>query len=387
MYSDYTTADFESAKRDRQPLAEDIAETILASITDLHGDNKNVGLQSIKLKKLWGKYDIEWPLSRHINILTGDNGAGKSTLLYTLYVALRNPKNKNKIWEKSDGIDITFSDGKKLSSLYLNDKLSAYKEGAQEINVPGLTKALNEIINQVESKYQSEELQDVIIQSSFTVAFNSDGSEAKVSDVLSNTKVDLIRTFDIFKYSEDKQIDVKPLSQGQVVSELDGLLRTALERYAYYIGQLGDRALRVISEGKQDDSTRSIMQDKDTFLSIMDSFLSESGKSVVTDRGTLNFRIGDSSTVIDSYSLSSGEKQLLYIMLTVLLEERQNYILILDEPELSMHVSWQRKLISTIKRLNPNCQIIMATHSPAIFAEGYHSFINNIEDIRTTKDE
>ena len=129
------------------------------------------------------------------------------------------------------------------------------------------------------------------------------------------------------------------------------------------------------------------MQDKDTFLSIMDSFLSESGKSVVTDRGTLNFRIGDSSTVIDSYSLSSGEKQLLYIMLTVLLEERQNYILILDEPELSMHVSWQRKLISTIKRLNPNCQIIMATHSPAIFAEGYHSFINNIEDIRTTKDE
>jgi len=41
-------------------------------------------------------------------------------------------------------------------------------------------------------------------------------------------------------------------------------------------------------------------------------------------------------------------------------------IFIADEPELSLHVLWQEKLISSLRGLNPNAQIISATHSPDI---------------------
>lgn len=75
--------------------------------------------------------------------------------------------------------------------------------------------------------------------------------------------------------------------------------------------------------------------------------------------------------VIQLEELSSGEKQLLIILGQALLQEEQTAIYIADEPELSLHVEWQEQITSAITRLNPNAQIIFATHSPDIV--GRHS--------------
>ncbi len=66
-------------------------------------------------------------------------------------------------------------------------------------------------------------------------------------------------------------------------------------------------------------------------------------------------------------SLSSGEKHLLRILTEAL--RIDNGALIVDEPEISMHVDWQKALIASLHSLNPNLQIIAATHSPEIMAE------------------
>jgi energy-coupling factor transporter ATP-binding protein EcfA2 len=65
--------------------------------------------------------------------------------------------------------------------------------------------------------------------------------------------------------------------------------------------------------------------------------------------------------------LSSGEKQLLFIALNTLVGA--DHCLLIDEPELSMHVDWQKKLVATLRDLNPNLQLVMATHSPEIMAD------------------
>jgi predicted ATPase len=64
--------------------------------------------------------------------------------------------------------------------------------------------------------------------------------------------------------------------------------------------------------------------------------------------------------------LSSGEKQLLILLSEVLLQKQTPSIFITDEPELSLHVSWQEKLVSSLRSLNSQAQIIAATHSPDI---------------------
>jgi predicted ATP-dependent endonuclease of OLD family len=70
---------------------------------------------------------------------------------------------------------------------------------------------------------------------------------------------------------------------------------------------------------------------------------------------------------IELRDLSSGEKQLLRIFIDALLADGAP--IIIDEPELSLHIDWQRKLLGTLRRLAPRSQIIVATHSPEIMAE------------------
>ena len=74
--------------------------------------------------------------------------------------------------------------------------------------------------------------------------------------------------------------------------------------------------------------------------------------------------------------LSSGEKQLIILLTETLLQKGKQTLFIADEPELSLHIEWQRKVLSSIQKLNPNSQIIVATHSPEIVGNYKNSMIN-----------
>jgi predicted ATP-dependent endonuclease of OLD family len=66
-------------------------------------------------------------------------------------------------------------------------------------------------------------------------------------------------------------------------------------------------------------------------------------------------------------SLSSGEKHLLRIFVQSLLVGESS--MMIDEPELSLHIDWQKNLIHSLRALNGNAQFIFATHSPEIMAK------------------
>ena len=75
--------------------------------------------------------------------------------------------------------------------------------------------------------------------------------------------------------------------------------------------------------------------------------------------------------------LSSGEKQLLILLTQALLWEKDPVVYVADEPELSLHVVWQEKLLKSVTALAGRCQIIVATHSPDIAG----GFPKNIIDL------
>ena len=88
------------------------------------------------------------------------------------------------------------------------------------------------------------------------------------------------------------------------------------------------------------------------------------GKAKITDNEIRFDQIGEQ---LMPYQLSAGEKQILAILLTVLVEDNLPYVLFMDEPEISLHFEWQKQLIGLVLQLNPNIQIIMTTSMP-IFA-------------------
>ncbi len=89
------------------------------------------------------------------------------------------------------------------------------------------------------------------------------------------------------------------------------------------------------------------------------------------NNGSLKYTIYNSHEElmdVDIEYLSSGEKQILVFFAHLIygLNERTNGIYVIDEPELSLHVAWQRKFVKSILEINPSLQLILATHSPEI---------------------
>jgi len=101
-------------------------------------------------------------------------------------------------------------------------------------------------------------------------------------------------------------------------------------------------------------------------------------KFSTNSQGSLVFSKGRKE--YNTSQLSSGEKQLLILFTESLLQTKRRFIFIADEPELSLHISWQRKIIPTLKSLNPNAQLLLATHSPEIVGPLVNKTIN-MEDI------
>jgi predicted ATPase len=81
--------------------------------------------------------------------------------------------------------------------------------------------------------------------------------------------------------------------------------------------------------------------------------------------GQLSF--GEAAESINSEALSAGEKQMLsFISYNGL---ARNSIIFIDEPELSLHVDWQRSLFGILQRQQVSNQFIIATHSPFIYSK------------------
>lgn len=137
--------------------------------------------------------------------------------------------------------------------------------------------------------------------------------------------------------------------------------------------------LRALDDVKNADF---IQENIKAFFDIVNCFFAETGKKieVSSNPARLFFKTGIGGEV-DIDQLSSGEKQLLLILLQVFLQEKKKSILIMDEPEISLHIGWQQKLIDVICNMNPNCQLIIATHSPSIFGKGWGANIVYMEDI------
>ncbi len=100
-------------------------------------------------------------------------------------------------------------------------------------------------------------------------------------------------------------------------------------------------------------------------------FFKEGGKELIVDgQGEIKVKISP-KRVNSIYELSSGEKQLVVMLAHLALNKgsRQHSVFFIDEPELSLHISWQELFVDALLNASPQTQFIIATHAPAILAK------------------
>ncbi|MBQ9202681.1 MAG: AAA family ATPase [Prevotella sp.] len=159
---------------------------------------------------------------------------------------------------------------------------------------------------------------------------------------------------------------------------LDLQLYHLQRKYLDYQVNIGNRIISELQAGKA-DAAQQLSQAKTRFQDIVDDLFAETGKKIIRTENEIRFsQIGET---LVPYQLSSGEKQILAILLTVLVEDQQPYVLFMDEPEISLHIEWQKCLIDLILELNPNVQIILTTHSPAVIMNGWIDKVTEVSDI------
>ena len=166
-----------------------------------------------------------------------------------------------------------------------------------------------------------------------------------------------------------------------MATELDWQIYQLQRRYLDYQVNIGNRIIEVLESCDSEAAQKAaeISRPKKVFQEMVDRLFAETGKALVRDSNEIRFT--QTGETLTPYQLSSGEKQMLAILLTVLVEDNQHYVLFMDEPEVSLHVEWQQKLIDLIVELNPNVQIVLTTHSPAVIMNGWMDRVTEVSDI------
>ena len=191
-------------------------------------------------------------------------------------------------------------------------------------------------------------------------------------------RYDHIRSFDRPLMSTEI---VNKIVDASVTTELDWQIYQLQRKYLDYQVNIANRIIEVLQSGQEDAAIKAqaISEPKRKFQGMIDSLFSDTGKQLIRSQNDIAFsQLGERLT---PYQLSSGEKQMLVILLTVLIEDNKPYVLFMDEPEISLHIDWQQRLIDLILELNPNVQIILTTHSPAVIMNGWTDKVTEVSDI------
>ncbi|MFK7947014.1 MAG: AAA family ATPase [Saprospiraceae bacterium] len=305
-------------------------------------------IKRVIIKKLWRRKDvnIDWQLNADVNVLSGDNGSGKSTVLRLIGKLL----SSEFIEDSFEAFQIEFNNGdilefkweEKFYSDYINElrephtKYVAKKKIKDDAVVLGGYRCLN-------GNYESDSNQQLFQNIANTT-------------ILNNTEQPLISKETLQKLGTN------------ISTYLDWEIDKLQRQYADYQINIGKRVIARLEKGE--NHVKEITASKNLFFNLIDDLFKDTNKVIDREANNIVF-IQNSQYKIKTHQLSTGEKQLLIILLSALVQDKKPTIMIMDEPELSLHPDWQEKIIHNVRKLNPNVQLIIATHSPFIIMNGW----------------
>lgn len=173
-----------------------------------------------------------------------------------------------------------------------------------------------------------------------------------------------------------------PVAERKYIKDYSSLLDVELDSliYPHRPGRFSFTELR--SEIKlYPEKAESIKKSISILFETINKLFERAGKKISIDTELDMLTLYRDKDLLLFTQLSSGEKQLLIILFKVFLMAEQPSIILLDEPENSMHIDWQQQLIDVIRKLNSNSQLIVSTHSPSIFGEGWGDKLFFLEDM------
>lgn len=296
-----------------------------------------ISIKKVEIKNIYGFRNLEWTLNPNTNILIGKNGVGKSSVLKILDAQF-SENNKRNILQKFKNPTVKITINKEYENG--GNKDIAIEDNAHLQNI------------------------DIILIDTFDIAPQS-VSECKENcdkeqSLLDSELVGLMPRFDAYQIKLNKKFEEKnTTNKAEITRILEAITNGSVEE-AVKIQKLKEDENNIKSE---------IYKPLNDFRAVIDGMFKDTNKKINLEVIEKSFSISSQENELDPVDLSSGEKQILIIFLTILLKENKPYILMMDEPENSLHSEWQINFVNNIRKLNQNVQIIIATHNPLLMLD------------------
>lgn len=310
-------------------------------------------IKCIDVSGLLGKSDIHWDLKPDINILGGANGSGKSTLLHALDIPFHMDS------KEYNGIHCHAYFESFVLELY-----SGIKYHVKRLATTSQKELDLSINNGMEQKVVKTH-QDISLSVETLSPNKNKGDFVKPSHCI------YINTSDIAYRTINNLLEFSQQVKRPGSTMLDLLIEHALNERNKLFSQMVYNAMN-----KEDNKELSRLQN---LFGRFDKVVSEFMPTYqLLNPSSLQFSIADEdNNGILYHDLSTGEKQVLYILLKVTNTLGEPTLLFLDEPDLGMHIDWKKILLKRLLKINPNMQIIAATHSPSLI----DNMFDNVREI------
>ena len=274
------------------------------------------------------------------NVIVGESGLGKTKILHLLYLSL------TKRWialskHKFDFIYIKFGNGKSLR--IAKGELEFYiLSNNSDLLINDQRDKIHKKFYEIEATINSTILGHVIY---FPVYRNVMDDLGMIGKNYAETRFP--NDFNPAELTEALDIEAKVL----IPSTLDQLIS-------------------LNKQNKGDDNLIKLIQLCNSYLLGVKLYFSKT--TVISIRNQIT------DEIVDLDQLSSGEKQLVYFFLKVYFSIAPCVYVLFDEPELSIPIEWQRKLLKDLTQFNKISFLLAITHSPFIFDNEYDEFTSGI---------
>ncbi|EGR0059082.1 AAA family ATPase, partial [Vibrio vulnificus] len=368
---------------------------------DFQSTNRKMYLkiEKISVEHLFGflNYDIELPESENV-VITGPNGYGKTMLLKLIHNALSN--------NYAELSQINFSTFELFTNLgrvrylnsasgiqvesFLHDKKKIITHSAQQASEEKVfdgTREYSILIHSVHLNDESESYSIITKQRAFL--------EDKMK--LAQTRLSKLDQLveDLFscisKKSQAFQNDQLPEMLQQRVIGLQATLATytqfgLLPKSSKYLKSdlnlVSDSTINLKDKLAEIFYEESLNEDFVARLCMFSELIAKKKFSFKTL--TISPEVGFAffnhvGTNIPLHKLSSGEKNQVSIFFDLIFKAENGTLILIDEPEVSLHISWQRDLLnefSQISRFNHYSQLIVTTHSPDVIGDDWENSVD-----------
>ena len=392
-------------------------------------EEKIVILSNLKVSKLYGKYDYDVNFNEDITLIYGTNGCGKTTILniitaiitgsiYKLFsykfdeIILSYYDENSKIKKKrislsynseTDEILLSFNNEKSIiNKIQVPEERRRRIDSYDEIyfeEYPVLNEVRKEFnyvylaLNRASMLSNSDDFyymrrrhfyleEDIIEPESVdleiryvenliarryinvttqTNAINNEFRNAILKSALDvNAQTDLESFLKKAEWSKLSKNDIKKTKDSymKILSELQLASDEEKKQYAIFFDKYSNRL-------------KEIGNRIELFLDTVNEFISTSDfkkRIEINGNGRVYFRTEDTEKGMSIQYLSSGERQLLVFFANLIfgVKDTSSGIFVVDEPELSLHLLWQKVFVKKALEVNKNVQFVFATHAPEI---------------------